>query len=35
MNNHRRKEIMKLEHHLEVLSMNFSGDYLHRTTGRN
>lgn len=28
MNNHRRKEIMKLEHHLEVLSMNFSGDYL-------
>ena len=28
MNNYRRKEIMKLEHHLEVLSMNFSEDYL-------
>ena len=28
MNNHRRKEIMKLEHHLEVLSMNFSEDDL-------
>ena len=24
MNNHRRKEIMKLEHHLELLSMTFS-----------
>lgn len=33
MNNHRRKEIMKLEHYLEVLSMDFSEDYLHTCIG--
>ena len=28
MNNYRRKEIMKLEHYLELLSMTFSRNYL-------
>lgn len=33
MNKYRRKAIMMLEHHLELLSMDFSEDYLHTCIG--